>query len=271
MQYFSVGGSFLYSKINISDEDFELLKTKKIFYIGIGIEVGINPMHLELMKSAKLIATRSIDQLSRMQEINSNSIFVPDIVYSLQDQVKFSEKEKSVLVIPNISVVPKHNEPHWKHAAWNYFKSEYCQFLDYLVENNFKLNFFSMCNSATVDDKFAAIEIMNLMNYSNSNMLIHTNIESISDVTALYSKYSAILTQRFHGIVLSEMVNTKYIAIHHHDKLKFSEPHNGNYVSYYGLNKQQLIDQFNHLNVVKNSINSNVFNNLKTEVDKLLI
>jgi hypothetical protein len=37
-----------------------------------------------------------------------------------------------------------------------------------------------------------------------------------------------------------------YIAIHHHDKLKFATPMNGNLTSYYGMMKSNLLDNFNN-------------------------
>lgn len=263
------GGSFCYDKININEEDFKLLKTKKIFYIGVGIEKYIHPMHIECMRLAKLVATRTEAEVSRLQTINSNSIFLPDIVYGLNNLVKISQPTKSVLILPNILVVPQNNSAGWMHSSWNYFKSEFSQFLDYLVDNKYDINFFSMCNSNILNDKNAATEIINCMSKRNE-YIINSSAETISELTELFSKYSVIITQRFHGIVLAEMAKTSYIAIHHHDKLKFAKPNNGAFLSYYGLYKQQLIDTFNSLNKISNNIDDNLFKNLQIQVDKLI-
>ncbi len=265
------GGSYLHDRPNFKDEDLKLLQSKKIFFIGTGIEAGIHPIYIDLMVRAKLIATRSFDQVDRIKKLNPNTIYIPDIVYSLQSQIyKSTPKNKSVLVIPNISVVPKWNDINWKHASWNYFKSEFSQFLDFLVEDGFKLNFFPMCRNSSLDDQAAAIEIINMMDHRDISYPLQDKPQNIIDITKLWSKYQFIITQRFHGIVLSEMTKIPYLAIHHHDKLKNSIPHNGKYVSYYGTYKQELIDQFNSLNNMKYSssmpVDLNVFKILAEEV-----
>src|SRR5271166_6394396 len=84
------GGSFLLGNHNISTEAVTILKTKKVFYLGVGVETDIHPVHLELMSGAQLIATRSIDQVERLRTINPNVRFIPDLVYALQDKVNIS-------------------------------------------------------------------------------------------------------------------------------------------------------------------------------------
>lgn len=263
------GGSFCYDNININDADFELLKNKKVFYIGVGVEKNIHPRHIECMKIAQLIACRSQDQIDRLVSINKNSFFLPDIVYAFECILNKNKKNKSVLILPNVLVSPQNNSSYWMHASWNYFKSEFSQFLDYLIECKYKVNFFSMCNSPTINDQNAAIEIINMMKYRN-DYILHSSIETIAEVMELFSQYETIITQRFHGIVLAEMARTKYIAIHHHDKLKLANPNNGEFISYYGLNKQQLIDSFNNLKEIPNFNYSNIFNDLQVRVDKLI-
>lgn len=269
------GGSFLYDHPNISTKDLDLLKQKKIFYIGIGIEADIHPCHIDLMSSAELIATRSLEQLDRVKSINCNAIYIPDIVYSLRHLVsKISKKTPSVLVLPNISVVPKHKDPYWKHASWNYFKSEFCQFLDLLVSHNkCKLNFFAMCQNKDLDDSFAAAEIINCMTARN-NTYILDEVNDFSEITKTFSQYDVIITQRFHGIVIADMVGVPFIAIHHHDKIKNAQSINGKFVSYYGLTKSNLTEEYlsvknmDILNILP--IESNTFERLNQTVTSLL-
>jgi len=265
------GGSFCYDKINISDEDFKLLQNKKIFYIGVGIEKNIHPMHIACMQVAKLIATRSKDQLDRLIAINSNSFFLPDIVYALNESSHISliKNKKTVLILPNVLVVPQNNSPQWMHASWNYFKSEFSQFLDYLVLNNHNINFFSMCNSESINDANAAIEIINMM-HERKNYILKSDIESANEIINLFSSYETIITQRFHGIVLAEMAKTKYMALYHHDKLKLVQPNNGCFINYYGLNKQQLIDSFCNLKEIPENSHTNDFKKIQFLVDKLI-
>lgn len=268
------GGSFLLAQPVISKEALEIIKTKPLFYLGVGVESEIHPTHIDLIKHARLIATRSIDQVDKIKFFNPNTIWIPDLVYALQSKVKISpKKNRSVLVMPNISVVPHHLDPYWKHASWSHFKSEFAQFLDVLVNEGYSINFLSMCHNGKDNDDWPAGEIIGHMTHRN-NYILGTVPIGIEPVTELLSKYNLIITQRFHGIVLSEMVRTPYISIHHHDKLKFSYPRSGAFLSYYNSSKQLLVDSFEHTLRMKFNdalpIESDIFETLVQEVRRLL-
>jgi polysaccharide pyruvyl transferase WcaK-like protein len=267
------GGSFLFAPLKIEDGAIDLLKTKKVFYIGVGSETDIHTNHLELMKIAKLIAVRSSANLDNITIINQNTLVVPDIVYSLQSLVqKNLPKDKSVLIIPNTAVVPSWADPHWKHAAWNYFKSEFSQFLDTLIDNKYSVNFFAMCQNKKTDDHYAGAEIINYMKNKDTKSLLSHSLNDIKDITSILSQYSTIITQRFHGIVLAEMIKTPYISLYHHDKLKNCYPSNGIFLSYYGVSKAQLLSNFtdvqNKLSFIP--IETNIFDILKARVIRFI-
>jgi len=262
------GGSFLLDPPQMKGDMIPLLQKKRIFYLGVGVEAIIHPIHQKLMKQSELVAIRSPDQLSMVKSINPNTIVTPDIVYSLQDKITLSPKlSRSVLILPNISVVPRWSDPHWKHAAWDYFKLEFAQFLDYLVENKYQLGFLSMCSNQEMDDQWAAAEIVIRMVHRDSKHFVNHEFTDLQHLSSIFSKYESVITQRFHGVVLSEMMSIPYLTIHHHDKLKDCYPGNGNYLSYYGITKHDLIDQFslttrmNYTSVLP--IETNIFDGLK--------
>ena len=268
------GGSFLGARPNITQDALEILKKKPIFYIGVGVEANIHPTHMELISLARLVAIRSIDQIERVAMLNPNTMWIPDLVYCLQSDVSLTDKKnRSVLVMPNISVVPHHLDPYWVHASWNHFKSEFSQFLDDLVKEGYQLNFLAMCQGNKDNDNWPAAELISHMAYRN-NYILDTQPVGIEEVTNIVSKYSLVITQRFHGIVLSEMTKTPYIALHHHDKLKFSYPRSGAFVSYYNCSKHLLLDTFNHTIRMKFGetlpIESNIFEELSQKVIRLL-
>lgn len=269
------GGSFLLSRPNIDDKALSHLKSKKIFYLGVGVEAEVHPIHLELMKLAKMIVTRSPDQVERLKEINPNSKWIPDLVYSLQSKVAHSPKfKKSVLIMPNISTVPKNSDPYWAHAAWLHFKSEFTQFLDCLIDDGFKLSFFSMCQGIKINDNWAAAELLSPMKKSENKFLLSYQPVGIESVTGLISSYDMVVTQRFHGIVLSEMTRTPYISIYHHDKLKLCQPNEGAFMSYHNISKQSLLDSFNRTMKMKFCktlpVESTIFETLSREVLTLI-
>ncbi len=268
------GGSFLYAKPNIDSNAIELLKSRKIYYIGVGTETEIHETHKMLMRLAGLVATRSPEKVSELQAtVNPNTFYYPDIVFALQSRVRTSPKfNKSVLVLPNIEVVSKNSDPLWKNAAWEYFKSEMSQALDVLVDSGWKLGFFPLCSNSNMNDNWAAIEVMNKMSRRNAGSLIDPvgKTDSLQALTDAISSYEVIITQRYHGIILAEMMRSKYLIIHHHDKLKNVSPGEGRKISYYGLNKQSLLDAFNatqsmsYTNVLP--IESNMFTELTDKV-----
>lgn len=233
------GGSFLSENLSIEAGALPFLMRKNVFYLGVGVEANINPIHLELMKIAKLLAIRSPEQLERIKNINSNTILIPDLVYSLQSFAKVSSKKnKSILILPNISVVPRWNAPSWKNIAWEYFKSEFAQFLDFLYENEYSFNFFSMCQNHELNDDRATAEIVNKMLHRDNYQLVIPKYD-VKSLTEIFSEYSLIITQRYHGVILSDLAQTPSLVIHHHDKLKFADTQQK--LSYYGISKDDII------------------------------
>lgn len=269
------GGSFLSNNIKMSKECLNLLKTKKLFYVGVGAETDIHPAHKELIRLARLIALRSPVGIENIREINENVIVIPDIVYSLKAELGKKKKPKSVLVLPNIHAVPQNTDDHWKHSSWERFKFEFSQFLDYIIDDGYAVNFFSMCNNVLHNDDWATHEIISSMVHRNGDNLVRAESHSIKDVCKLLSNYEIIITQRFHGIILSEIMRIPYMSIFHHDKLKSSSLNEGVFVSMYACSKRILIDQFNSVNQIELSrslaIESDMFRRLEEKITTILL
>lgn len=263
------GGSFLTDSPKIKETALSLIKKLPIFYIGVGAETQINPTHQELMKLAKLIAIRSSVNLHNIKKINDHTIVIPDLVFSLDHRLS-SKIEKSILVIPNILVVPKWSDPHWMHCSWDYFKNEFSQVLDEYFAQGYRISFMPMCINDQINDQNASIEIINRMSKRRDHFLLDKP-RAIDDALKTISKYEIVITQRYHGFVLSQLARTHCLTIHHHDKLKNT---GGNCLSYYGLSKSVLIDQ---INTIKSSnivnvlpIDRDIFDNLVRVVRNLI-
>ena len=235
------GGSFLTDSPKISAEALDILKKLRIFYIGVGTETKINPVHQELMKLAKLIATRSSVNIDSVKEINPNTILIQDLVYCLPEQSCSNKIKDSILVIPNILVVPKWSDPHWKHVSWDFFKTEFCQLLDEYCKQGYNIKFLPMCINDHWNDQNAAVEIINRMTEGKGSFILNKSVDIQSAIETI-SKYELVISQRFHGTVLARLARTPCLTIHHHDKLK----NIGDYsLSYYGLSKSNVIEQIN--------------------------
>lgn len=259
------GGSFLFAKPNIPEDVYSEVLQKKIFYIGVGAETEIHPEHVELIKIAKLISIRS-DHLDKILPLNINCMFCPDLVYSLRDKVVSTPKiPNSVLIIPNKEVVSRYTDPSWKQVAWEYFKSEFAQSLE-VIQKDHLIRLFAFNTSNKMHDNWAGIEILNKMPHGGTGHLSQEKPSGIESITKYLSKFEKIITQRYHGIVLADLMDTACLTIHHHDKLKAGE----NLASYYGFNKKEFLHLFNNLSPSNQSIESNKFRELQDRVFDIL-
>lgn len=263
------GGSLLDGKPSITSEASILLEEKKIFYIGVGTETNIHPIHQSLMGKAKLIASRSRN-IDNVKNLNANCIQIPDLVYALKDKRKqLPTMPKSIIVLPNIELVAKWNDPYWKNISWEYFKTQFAQFLDEKVEDGYTLDFLSMCSNNTMNDNWASTEIINKMKNRRAKFNLLNLKSNFVSLTHLLSQYSVIISQRFHGVILAEILDKPYIAIHHHDKIKNCYPGRGNFIPYYEISKHKLVENFLHINQLNDPIDMN-FKELKKRVEILL-
>jgi polysaccharide pyruvyl transferase WcaK-like protein len=265
------GGSFLGEPLKTSRAlDFELLKQKSIMYIGVGAETDIHPDHQRLLPLAKLIALRSYAGYDNLKRLNDNIMVITDLVYSLHSPLAISKIPNSILFIPNIAVVPKWNDPHWQHAAWDYFKIEMAQLLDSFIDNDYTVKFLPYCINGKLNDCYAAAEIINRMKGIEKNSILDkpANLQSAID---LMSKHRIIITQRYHGMILADMARTPCLTIAHHDKLKDSSR---SHLSYYGCSKNLLMKEINDLLTGKVSsvlpIDRNIFTELRQRVEHAL-
>lgn len=220
------GGSFMDSAI-----DTEGLSNKKILYIGVGLETNIHPSHQFLMGRADLIASRTPDP---------RYLYIPDLVFSLPKPSSIKKIDKSILFIPNISVVPTWKSAHWKHSSWNYFKIEIAQTFDNLIDLGYKISFLPMCRSSINSDIAAGTEIVSAMNHRDNFFILHEDYESLLKV---FASHEIIISQRYHGCILSEICETPYLSIFHHDKLKFNYYNRGIFIPYYGIFKTDLTNK----------------------------
>lgn len=207
---------------------------RPVFYLGVGGETEICDFHHAGISIAPVVAFRELD--------------IPDLAYWLADDIEkecwamHRQPSNNVLVIPNVEVLPSHNDPHWMHASWEHFKNEFAQTLDVLVDRGHQLSFLSMCDADKKKDVWAIHELMGRMK-NRDKYPIHFAIPSSPLwIAGLMQSHSLVITQRYHGIILAEMSGVPYVSISHHNKLKLTHPHRGPDVSYYGVQKDPLTD-----------------------------
>jgi hypothetical protein len=254
-----------------------------VCYIGVGGETEINQDHEILLRHAKLVALRSDVKLDVISKLCSNTFVIPDLVYSLapKDYVAKTPTPKRVLLCPNINTVPKYDDPHWKHQAWQHFKFEFAQALDHLITEGYSIDYLPMSTHREQLDAHAMVEIQNLM--KKGHLLTckdapfpnyPLNQTDLAPLINLFGSYETIITQRFHGAVLSELARRPYLSLVHHDKLASTSLNEGLFRSYYAVSKTTLIRDFLAAQTKSPPpllpLNQAAFDPLKTALDLLL-
>lgn len=232
------GGSILNAAIIAEPEALRALLERKrpVFYLGVGTETAIDPTHAALLRVSRFTSPRS----SAWPDWVPNVYPVPDLVYSLGSTDVAPEAGVSLLVVPNLEVVPRWTDPHWMHVAWERYKDEFAQFLDAVVDDGSRVSFLLMCKNPVMDDVWPAHELVARM--KRRSTMFHMERASNEPIELLRSmgQHSLVITQRFHGIVLAQMAGVPCVAVGHHDKLRDVVPFNGTFVSYHGCTKDQL-------------------------------
>jgi hypothetical protein len=201
-------------------------------YVSVGLETSIHHGHHELLKRARLVVHRSSvargDQIKQQLGITDAWVSLPDAVFTLPSfravQNSSWASSKRLLVLPNVETVPDHTGPHWSHVGWELFKNEFAQFLDDIVADGWLPEFVGCCLNPYQDDAWPAAEIIGRMRNRRTQFLRGKTLSTLSTVaTATISSYRAVISQRFHGAILSRMANVPCLSIHHHDKLRPDE------------------------------------------------
>lgn len=227
------GGSLLDGPLAIDADARPLLATKRLLYVGVGGETEIHADHVGLLRGASLVAIRGPAGIDRLRALCPRVLVTPDIVYALQDHVPETSRA-GVLFLPNIGLVPGGGDAHWKHAAWDYFKSETAQFIDELIDSGVDVAFTAMSRNDGQHDDFAAVEIMNKMRHRGHRRILAAPLTYAAAI-GMFSRFRVVFTQRLHGAILADLARTPAVVVAHHDKL-----HRDGYVSYWGINKASL-------------------------------
>lgn len=230
------GGSMLHGRPDITDGALAMLTSahrRPIFYVGVGTETAVDPVHAALAAEARAIFTRS----PRAPAWAPHAIVVPDLVNLLTVASTGYADDGPVMVIPNVEVVPTWRAPHWSHVAWDRWKDELAQYLDSLVLAQVDVCFMTLCRNPAMDDTWPAHEILARMDRRSTHMRVLQGMPDIDGLVSEMSRCRLVITQRFHGAVVAAMAGVPCVVIDHHDKLRDLHPVNHSSVKYHGATK----------------------------------
>lgn len=262
------GGSLLDGAPSFCMEFYEW--PKPIIYLGVGAETNINAQHITPMRNAKLICTRTPGHIEKVRAINPNVIAAPDLVYSLASEITAKPIEKTVLVLPNINMVPMHSSAHWQHIVWNLYRAELAAALDILIERGFMVRFYGMDQTDKMMDEWASQEIINAMENRNNNYIIRGYFGSKS-LLEMVRSFDMVITSRYHGVICAELAQVPYASIAHHSKLMGAGYRAGCFMTVNEASKDRLLKavETRH-SQVKADIQLSDFDELKKRVKEVL-
>ncbi len=263
------GGSFLYAPLNMDLGVPQALPFVKVVYAGVGIEGDIHPDHLALMTRAEGVFARSNGAAV------PNVRIIPDLVCALNRRGSpgFSNP-KSLLVLPNAETLPSRTSPAHVRPAWEYFKSEFCQFIDEIVTGGWTVTFAPFCDDARRRDSWAAAELIS--HCDKRHKLKQLDASWVKDgsfetIAQEYDKHSIVLTQRFHGAIVARATSTPCVVVHHHDKLAKLDPKSFSFVSFYGVHKDLLHAALRNAPLPEKSSDLVAFDELRTIIANALV
>lgn len=210
-----------------------------IAFISVGFETEVCDFFKRLLKQATYIITRSPQCLDMIRTLNPTVEAAPDIAYSVVTFLRPPVEKQGVLFIPNVEVLPRWDSPHWKHLAWDMFRSECAQFLDELASRKIGITFAGMCCNRDMDDAWVVPGIVSMMKARSARTAKCAMFSSLN-----IPDYNVVITQRYHGIVLAEAAGVPYISVDHHGKLAYAHPSVGRHLPYHGTNKQDVLSAF---------------------------
>jgi polysaccharide pyruvyl transferase WcaK-like protein len=258
--YFWIGGgSFLDQPLS---NPHHITVKKPIGIIGVGIST-IHPKNKAIVDSAKIIVVRDKSSQSKIP----NSIYAPDIVFSLEDSFYKNCQDpsgKKITILLSDFISPQEVSQAYSIAAFNWFVIEFASFCDLLVDKKYQLEFVPMCFGAIDDRRISAAIISRMKNKSKVKWCLE-NL-SIENLRIKISESNLVITQRFHGMIFSTLSEVNFINIRFHDKmLSLMKDMNWNsHIDYYGFNKIQLMSLLNSFdNSILKSYTNQAQENLK--------
>ena len=220
-------------------------------FVGVGITQA-HPSNQPALDRARIVVARN----------EGPYLHAPDIVFSSPVDPT-PRKPERISVMLNNHFCPRPGAADWTAPAWGWFCVEFAQACDRLVEQyECSIDFIPMCTNPHIDDRRAAAYVIDRMKRKNST--VHHGELGLDQIQSLLKSSHLVISQRFHGVVYSTLLNRPFVGISGHDKIKMlvEELKNDSIVNYYGFS----IDGFHKAHRVAR--NTSTFNAYCAEARK---
>lgn len=235
------GGSFLDNKlVGLDSVNLQI----PISFIGIGLNKSTRLENKALLLKAKKIIVRD----SESTTFCPSAIVAPDLVFSLpRDPCLINlGKKQQVTILLNDFITPTNLSPEWVTFSYHRFINEFSEACNALIDLGYILHFIPMC-TGNVDDRRLAANVIGRI--SNKDKAIwYLRPVTLTELMLQISLSEFVVTQRFHGIVLSTICGIPFVSIRAHDKLaSLTKDMNWSAdVNYYEFTKTRFSDVINN-------------------------
>jgi polysaccharide pyruvyl transferase WcaK-like protein len=267
------GGSFLSMPVSMDGTSYTAISKKPVIYVGVGAETDVHHDHERLLKHASAVFVRS-PASKQFAAIRSDAVLTPDISLALASPSFNKRPDRELLFIANSQVIPTRVSPNWQRAAWDYFKSETAQAIDELIVGGWKVTMAPFCDDVNHRDSWACAELIaHCVERLSVRCLSATWYDdaAFSKVRSAFDAHSVVVTQRYHGAIISQATGVPCVVVHHHDKLARLDPTVAKLVPYYGIHKDVLVSSIETAEVPTPVTNSGIFSQVRDAVEKALV
>lgn len=266
------GGSFLSLPFGMDGASFTAIAKKPVIYVGVGAETGVHHDHARLLKHASAVFVRS-PASEQFSEIRPDAVLMPDLSLALASPSLVKRPSREILFLANSQVLPNRTSPNWQRAAWDYFKSETAQAIDELIVGGWKVTMAPFCDDVNHRDSWACAELIaHCVERRRVRCLDATWYDdaAFSKVRPTFDASSVVVTQRYHGAIISQATGAPCVVIHHHDKLARLDPNATKLIPYYGIRKDALVTAIESAEVPVAVTNSSAFGEVRDAIEKAL-
>ncbi len=194
------------------------------------LSVGAGPINSSISKSFFRCVLDWVDYRSYRDAISSHLVksmgskgihpVFPDLVYSLQFSAPAQSHSSARRVVVGINPVPFYDNFYWYSpdpVRYEDYVCKFSSFSEWLDKSGYQVLFFPTqlrADVRTIDDICTALNGSS----QSPNFLLRNTIQTFEDLVSEISRADLVVANRYHGILISLMLNKPVLAVAYHEK-----------------------------------------------------